>query len=313
MMKTTFYALLMVCVFGFSACEKDEGQLASSSVEGYLQLEVIVNPMIHPYAQEVSFTVDDVRVSDQPIERFVPDAPLVFNAESTPLRTQLGSTAVLAPGGYANVQLDLNTSANGGSYLSNPDGGMDRLGLGANTTHTIRSEASFLVESGLTTERVILLDLNKMISSGNEDQLNFSFRENSSVGSDVLLFDPKTVGRISGKVNRTIDAPRQTHRLVVYAYPFGSFIREVELKNDFSSAIISSNVHRNDKFNFPVLKEGAYELVVAHYEDIDQNGVLEFKELLQADADVRANTRVTRVSANSETTVDVTLGGVIAN
>ncbi|MFK8055697.1 MAG: hypothetical protein AB8F78_06215 [Saprospiraceae bacterium] len=313
MINKVLNALLGVgLVLTASSCEKDSGQLATFAEEGYFQLEVIVNPMIHPYAQSASLAIDEVRIGELLNESLVPDEDLVFDSTAEPNRVQVGSHAVLAPGGYANINIDLNTDVTG-CHVSTLDGGLDRLGIGQNSTYALQTEGSFLINSGLTTKRLMLLDLNKLITTSNDGELDFSFRENQPGSNMIKLFDPKTVGRIHGEITRTEATPRQTYRLIVYAYAKGDFNRTEEVRNGFASAEIASKVRRNDHFDFPVLQAGAYDLVVAHYVDLNQDGVLEFKELLQADADVQSDTRITRVSANSLTSIDLTLGGQIAD
>jgi len=310
--KLIFQLFGLTILLSTIACEKDTTGSNVPMEEGYLQLEVIVNPLIHPYAQTSFLNIEGVRLGDINTESIIPDEGLSFDAAVALEKVQLGRRQVLSPGGYTNLEIDFTASGSDACKVSSPVTTSDMLSSPAGAIHTLRADGSFLVENGLTTKQVLLLDLNRFLKTSEGGRVDFSFRENSTTASPRMqLFDPKRIGQVRGQVVRTEAAPRQTHRLITYAYEAGTFNQSQEIENGFSSAFISSIIRRNDRFYFPVLPEGAYELIVAHYVDTDQDGILEFKELLQADAAVRSNVRLARVSANASTSLELKLGGAV--
>ena len=300
-------------ILGLVACEKDKVEAEVSRAEGYLSLDVVINPMIHPYAQSYSLTIDEARIVGSMTEKLVLNQELELTATAEPIRHTLSARAVLTPGGHSNLEVDFNTSATNGCNITTFDNRTDKLGLGEASVFTIQVGGAYLIENGRTTKRILFLDLNDLITTTTDGRTDFSFRENLTVSDNLHLFDPKEIGQVSGKVVRNEDTPSQTYRLVAYAYSRGTFNKQDELQNGFQSATISANVGRNDLFSFPILKEGTYDLIVAHYLDEDQDGILEFKELLQADASVGDDTRMTHVSANTETSIVLQVGGVVAD
>jgi len=300
-MKHTFLFKLFViaALLCIVACEKDDSGSHVPIQEGYL-------------AQTSFLNIKGIRFGDLSAENLVPVEGLTSDSNVELTKVQLGVRQVLSPGGYTNLEIDFAASGSDACYVKSPITTSDALSSPSGPIHTLDADGSFLVDNGTTTKQVLLLDLNRYVTNGEEGRVDFSFRENISPESPRMqLYDVKSVGKIKGQLVRTEASPRQTHRLITYAYKMGSFRLNEEIKNEFSSAFISSIINRNDQFSFPILPEGAYELIVAHYVDADQDGVLEFKELLQADADVRSNVRLARVSANASTTIDLKLGGII--
>jgi hypothetical protein len=302
--------LLTSTLLVFASCEKDAGQLDAALEEGYLQVEILLNPSIHPYAETVGLNVEASRVGDVSRVELVTFEPLIFDELVEPTAKQLGTRAVLTPGGYANSEFDFVSAGQESSFILTASGNTDLLDAGSNTVATIRAVGNFLIADGITTKRVLFLDMNKLVNVEKDGSIDFSFRGNLSAEQAFQLLDPKEVGSITGSITRTTSTPRQTHRLVVYAYPVGGFDSVEEIENGFRSAVISANVRRNDEFTFPVLSEGAFELVVVEYQDENQDNILEFKNLLVADDDVNQTTRLTRVSKNSQTQIEVKLGGI---
>lgn len=309
------WSLLAVsAILSLFSCEKDSDQAAlKSNVEGYLSIDVVVNPLIHPYAESYALTMDEVRIEGLENETLLSNQDFHFAASLEPIRHTLQTRAVLSPGRYSTMEADFNTTASNGCTITTYDGLIDALGVGNDPVFTVQIGGNYLIKDGVTTKRILLLDLNELISTTTDGQTDFSFRENLATSNKIQLYDPAQVGHISGTLVRNEDTPRQTYRLVAYAYPIGSFDKQVEIQNGFKSATISANVGRTDRLILPVLKEGIYDLVIAHYVDEDQNGILEFKELLQADADIGSNTRMTLVKANTETTILMKVGGVVVD
>ena len=297
----------------FASCEKDTNQFDSVAEEGYLQIEILLNPSIHPYAETVGLNVGEVRIGDSSKDELVNSETLLFDGLVAPMPVQLGSRALLTPGGYANSEFDLIAAGVKNSFVITTAGDKDILDAATSSIQTLTTLGSFLIENGVTTKRIMLLDMNKLVKTEKNGRVDFSFRENLGADGAFKLYDPKEVGSINGTLTRSTSTPRQTHRLVVYAYPMGGFDRVEEVGNGFNSASFSANVRRNDQFNFPILPEGAFELVVVEYQDQNQDNILEYKNLLVADMDVNQITRLTRVSKNSETQVQVKIGGIVAD
>ncbi len=297
----------------FASCEKDNVELKTVAQEGYLEIEMILNPSIHPHAQTVNLNIEASRIGEISNTNLITTAPILFDALSEPAPILLGTRAVLSPGGYVDSEFDFAAGGQFGSSVETPDGHTDVLDAPTGFIHAATAKGNFLIEDGLTTKRVMFINMDKLVNTGANGNVDFSFRENPTGEDAIRLYDPTEIGSISGMLTRTTETPRQTYRLVVYAYPLGQFDSSKEIANGFSSATISANVRSNDQFTFPVLPEGAFELVVVEYQDQDLDHVLEFKNLLVADTEVNEVTRLTRVSKNTETQVLVKLGGVVVD
>jgi len=310
--RSSFFVLTLL--LGVLSCEKSSSdvELLTPS-EGYLSLDVMVNPMIHSYAESYFLSVNETRIEGVDSDSLFSAFEFNVDAGRAPSQQHVYSTATLSPGGYVGMELDFNTKAGVGCSVTNLEGQNDPLGKGVDEVHTLQIDGNFLIEGGVTSKQVLLLDLNELISPVTDGEIDFSFRQNPINRARFRLYDPAKIGRLKGDIVRTLEAPRQTYRLVAYAYRIGSFEPVIEIQNGFSTAFISANVGRNDQFIFPVLPEGLFEIVIAHYTDNDGDGLLEFKELLQADADINSDTRMARVSAKTETSIHVSLGGVVGN
>ena len=306
----------LICLstlLGITSCQKESVDLGSQIQEGYLEIEMILNPSIHTYEESVSLNIEACRIGELSNTNLITSEPALFDASSQPSPVLLGTRAVLSPGGYANAEFDFSSSGQQSSYVVTARGNNDPLDAASGSTHNITANGNFLVENGTTTKRIMFIDMNKLVTTNKNGNVDFSFRENGTDQGAIRLLDPEEIGRINGTLTRSTETPRQTLRLVVYAYPLGQFNSADEVANGFSSAIVSANVRRNDQFTFPVLPEGAYELAVVEYQDENEDDILEFKDLLVADLDVNEITRLTRVSKNTETQVQVKLGGVVAD
>ena len=156
-------------------------------------------------------------------------------------------------------------------------------------------------------------DLRKCIKREDNQGDNFEFVTTSELESGIRIVNKNNTGVIRGTCDDNIS---NSDKIVVYAYKRGAYNRNNEVSGqgsssvEFANAESSAQVDANGSYQLHFLKEGDYEIVYCSYEE-NTNGEMELQGTLQVSLIGSLNLGSISVDAQSTTTLDVAVTGLL--
>ena len=304
-----FVALLFISFF--TAC--DDEDVVVTTGEGRFALEITDAPVDDPSIQGVFVTVADVKIGGVSVEGFSRTTIEISALQNG--ATQLLADANLEARAYSGVEVVLdaaNDAANSGGpgcYVltdANEKVALDLSGDGS----LFVSGSDFELEQGSTFAAVIDFDLRKAITRTEEESMPYAFAAQNRLTSSLRFVNKAEAGTLEGNVANNSS---ETGTFVVFAYEAGTFsAAEMNGEDDeiFLNAEASARVSSSGDYKLSFLESGEYELIVAAYEDEDNDGEVEFKGRLRLETLLNINLGRVAVGANSTTTADISLLGL---
>ncbi|MFD1096218.1 DUF4382 domain-containing protein [Salegentibacter chungangensis] len=312
--KDVFKTGLMLLFMSFMvSCSEDNDDMGSENPEAY-NTEVYLTdaPIDDANVQAAFVTVTNVMVNGKAIEGFektTVEISSLTNGETLhlgDLQLKNGATSSIT------LMLDSETDAAGeapGNYILTADGEKKALATSANEI-VISDDAE--IKASDENQLILDFDLRKSIVSNAEGE--YSFVSNSELAGNVRAVNTLNAGRINGTVDNMENSDAET--MLVFAYKKGEY-SESEKEADasgarFSNAVNSSVVSEsNGNFSLHFLEEGEYELHFASYSDNDSDAALEFEGMAEASSKSELDLLGLNVTAQSQTTVEVSLSGLL--
>lgn len=306
-LKIWIPALVFASLF-FTACQEDNN---GEDLQGSANIKITDSPIDDADVSAVFVTVADVQVDGKSIEGFSKttfDLSAYQNGQSKAL-----GNLNLDAGSYNEVSLimDYEKDADGnspGCYVLETDG--TKHVLLANTT-TLTATNDYEVMSDQTTDLVIDFDLRKSVQR-NQGGDSYEFVNTADLQSSLRLVVEDDCGTIQGTVS---DMRPDDEMVIAYAYAKGSFDRNTETSSSagvaFKGAVTSTVVDNQGNYELHFLENGDYEVHFVSYKDTDNDGKFEIQGTLTLDLLTSINLLDINVGANSTTTVDVTVTGII--
>lgn len=300
--------LILFFVSMMVSCSKDDENNETTTETGN-KTEVYLTdaPIDNADVQGAFITVANVMVNGKAIEGF--EKTTVEVSSLTNGDTELLGDLNLESGTTSNISLVLATDsdASGDSpanYILTTGG--EKKALATSTGEIVLNDNAEIKESD-DNKLVLDFDLRKAIASESEGE--YSFVSDTELSNSVRAVNALNAGTIQGTVNDMNNDASET--MVVYAYEKGSY-SENEGNGDFSNAVSSSEVNSsNGNFSLNFLESGEYELHFASYSENDSNGSLSFQGMVDATAASELDLMDVNVSAESETTVEVNVDGLL--
>lgn len=297
----------------FVAC--DDEDVVVTTGEGRFTLEMTDAPVDDPSVRGVFVTVADVKVGGTSLEGFS-RTTIEISALQNGV-TQMIADANLEARAYSNVEIvldaanDATNSGEPGCYVltdSNEKVALDLTGDG-----TIQITGSSLeIEQGGTFAAVVDFDLRKAITRTEDESTPYAFAAENRLGTSLRFVNKADAGTLEGSVTNN---STENGTFVVYAYEAGAFSdAEVTGESDdelFLNAVTSGKVSSTGEYQLSFLNSGAYELVVAAYEDTDNDGELEFKGRFTLETLLNIDLGRVVVGANATATADISLLGLL--
>lgn len=312
LIKKFFLATLILSLFSLFACNKDDDN--GGSAKGNLKLDITDAPVDDAEIEAVFVTVAEIEVDGEKVEGFNKTTiDLLLYQEGL---THLLADVELDAKQYNRVSLvlDNDTDAEGnspGCYVETTDGLRHKLGT---NTHKVHLDHNFNVEQNMETNLVIDFDLRKTIKRSEEGVNNYEFVASAQMNNSIRVVHASESGTIGGNCN---DEITDSDLIIVYAYHKGEFNRNEETQTSsqtnllFSNAVNSTVVDANGDYQLHFLEEGEYELHFASYKRNGDTGRLELNGSLELDILTSVDLEEVQVNANSNTTVNVLVTGIL--
>lgn len=300
--------LILFFVSMMVSCSKDDENNETTTETGN-KTEVYLTdaPIDNADVQGAFITVANVMVNGKAIEGF--EKTTIEVSSLTNGDTEFLGDLNLESGTTSNISLVLATDsdASGDSpanYILTSDG--EKKELAASTGEITLNDNAEIEESN-DNKLILDFDLRKAIKSETEGE--YSFASDAELSNSVRAVNALNSGTIQGTVNDMNNDASET--MVVYAYEKGSY-SEDEGNADFSNAVASSEVNStNGDFSLNFLEAGEYELHFASYSEDDSTGGLSFQGMVDATAASELDLMGLNVDAQSETTVEVNVDGLL--
>lgn len=300
--------LILFFVSMMVSCSKDDENNETTTETGN-KTEVYLTdaPIDNADVQGAFITVANVMVNGKAIEGF--EKTTIEVSSLTNGDTEFLGDLNLESGTTSNISLVLATDsdASGDSpanYILTSDGEKKEL---ATSTGEITLNDNAEIEESNDNKLILDFDLRKAIKSETEGE--YSFASDAELSNSVRAVNALNAGTIQGTVNDMNNDASET--MVVYAYEKGSY-SEDEGNGDFSNAVASSEVNStNGDFSLNFLEAGEYELHFASYSEDDSTGGLSFQGMVDATAASELDLMGLNVDAQSETTVEVNVDGLL--
>ncbi len=304
----SLFTMLILGIF-LTSCEKDDTDLTPDPNEkqGKLELSITDAPVDDPAVKNVFVAIADVKIDGQSMPGF---SPVAFDL----LTLQNGITALLASdsvksASYSEVTLILDPSE---CYVEDIDG--NRHNLDPDDVN-IKLNHEFDVLEDSVTHLLVDFDLRKTIRRDLSDSTDrYNFVSGSDLASGVRIFDKSVAGQLTGECK---DISTGSELIVAYLYEKGEFEEstEVDLSDEsnlrFKNAVSSAMVMVDGKYNFPFLESGEYELHLASYLENDSSGVVEFRGLLEVEADDMQDVLNISIESFGKTEIDIAVVGLL--
>ena len=216
------------------------------------------------------------------------------------------------------IDLDLKMDDQGntpGSYIKTKSN--SKLMLNSNTSDdskvTLFIDKDSKVDAGDDNDFIIDLDLRKCIKQ--ESNGDYAFVSNTELKNSLRIMERDEANTLKGKVNA--GAFNNYDNVVAYIYAKGKFKMEEETKESgedkirFRNAVSSSVLTDSDEYNFHFIEDGQYELHFFGYNDDDKDGKFELKAMLKTSSSGSVETDNIDISGNSNTTLDLSVTGVL--
>lgn len=307
-------ALFSVFLSMMISCSSDEDpKVVNPDTEGY-NTEVYITdaPIDNAEVQAVFVTVSDVKVNGKSLEGFqktTVELSSLVNGEAA----LLGDTNLEA-GSTSSITLTLDHAADAsgntpGSYILTAGG--EKKALGSGTQEIAISDNAEIMASD-DNELVLDFDLRKAIIA--ESDGTYSFAGESQLSSSIRAVNSLNAGVISGSVSNMETFEGET--LLVFAYNSDTY-SESEMEENgegvsFSNAVTSSAVSQSSgDFSLHFLEEGTYELHFVSLSDEDGDGQMEVEGEFEMTTAAEIALSDIEVSANSTTSIEVLLAGLL--
>lgn len=304
--KASFLLLFMSV---FVSCSEDEDDMNSGNPdEGYTTGVYLTDAPIDEADVQAAFvTVANVKVNGQAVEGFEKttiELSSLQNGETTFLgdvELESGTTSSIT------LVLDNETDASGaapGSYVLTTGGEKKALATASNEIN-ISDEAEILASE--ENQLILDFDLRKAIVSNTEGE--YSFVGDASLSNSIRAVNSFNAGTINGNVEDN----GSSDEMLVFAYQSGTYSEsETEANADgtrFANAVTSAKVGGDGEFSLHFLEEGDYELHFASYSQSEAG--LTFEGMLEASAISEIDLSAISVNAETETTVEVSIDGIL--
>lgn len=311
--KSFFLVIFAITLFLFLSCSKDDND-NDKAKKGNLKVEITDAPVDDANVEAVFITVADIKVDGNSLEG--------FNKTTLDLMAyQHGNTFLLMntdmeARSYSSIELilDYDTDANGnqpGCYVMEKEGDKHRI---STNTNRFDMHTGFNVEADKVTNLVIDFDLRKTIKRSDGGDSDYALVEPSHMNNCIRVVSRTESGVISGSCNDLLSG---SDMIVVYAYHKGTFNRETETQGSaesnilFHKAVNSSRLDANGNYELHFLKQGEYELHFASYQRNLLTGRMELKGTLILDVLSAIDLGSVAVNAESTTTVNVEVTGIL--
>ncbi len=311
------WALMIVSVFAFSQCEKDDPNPGDGAT-GQLQVEITDAPVDDANVKGVFITVAEVRVNGTKIDGFTSQTIEISSYQNGV--TEILANAEVDAKSYSQVTLVLDNEQdeNGGSpgnYVVNLDGSKDDLTLSASgeaMTEITFSGSEFTVPEDGTNTIVIDFDLRKSIQR--EAGEGYAFVTDAELNAALSVKEKLETGTISGQVNSWANF---SEKLIVYAYKKGTLNAAAEVQGQgasevqFSNAITSAEVASDGSFELHFLEAGEYELYFAAYDDEGGDGTFELQGNLLFDLITGLSINDITLDASAKVEITILATGIV--
>ncbi len=300
--------LALFLIVGLASCSKDDND---NNDEATYNTKVYItdSPIDNAEVQGVFVTIADVKVDGKSVDGFTKttvDLNALQNGD-----TQLLGDIDLSSKSYNSLTLVLDTDSDvDGNSPANYVLTQNNQKIELSTTNSnIEVNNDFDISSTADNELVIDFDLRKAIvaDAGNG---GYNFAAEAQLQNSVRVVNTLSTGTIMGTAtNSTGNTENVT---VAYAYKKGSFSASEENENNdgvrFANAINSSVTSgNNNQFGLYFLQEGNYEIHFASYSDTNNDGVLEFAGMVDAEGAANLDLMNVSVDASTEVTLQVIL------
>lgn len=312
MKKSLNLFLLMLLSLSLFYCEDENNP--NEDVKGDLRIEVTDAPIDDPDVEAVFVTVSEVKVDGEVYDGFYGKKTINIKALQNGQTEALG-LGDLEAGTYNNISLVLDYESDDsgnspGCYVLKSDQSKVNLNSSAETSEeVVVKNGAFEVMENATSEVVIDFDLRKAITYNGNNKDDYRFRSNTDLENSLRFVSKAESGMIEGNCDRNNN---NYDKIVVYAYQEGSFNSNTETSGDlaFQNAVTSASVDANGDYRLSFLQQGDYELVFAGYNE-DNNGKLSLAGRLDLNALLNINLGSISVGAESSTTVNVEVIGLL--
>lgn len=303
---------LFTLLFAYSACTEDDTD--SSSTTGSVRFEITDAPIDDASVSAVFVTVTDIQVDGQSLQGFNKTTVNVLALQNG--NTELLGNTDLEVGSYSDVTLvlDFEVDANGnspGCYIQET-GGTVKHKL-ESTSNELSLAADVLVEANQQATFVMDFDLRKTVTREDNQGDNYEFVSQSELEAGIRIVAESRTGVIAGSASDMIS---NSDKIVVYAYKRGEYNQNTEVSGqgqsnvEFANAVSSAQVDANGNYSIHFLEEGDYELNFLSYRE-NSAGEMELNGSLSVDVVGSLNLGAINVSAQSSTSVDVIVTGIL--
>ncbi len=313
MKKSLNLFLLMLLSLSLFNCEDENDP--NEDLKGDLRIEITDAPIDDPDVEAVFVTVAEVKVDGEVYDGFYGKKTINIKALQNGQTEALG-LGELEAGTYNNISLVLDYQSDDsgnspGCYVLKSDQSKIDLNAGTETSEEIVvKNGAFDVMDNATSEVVIDFDLRKAIMYDGSNQDDYRLRSSTDLENSLRFVSKAEAGMIEGNCDRN---NTNYEKIVVYAYEKGSFNSNTETSGDveFQNSVTSALVDANGDYQLSFLQQGDYELVFAGYNDDDNDGKLSLAGRLDLNALLSINLGNISVGAESSTTVNVEVIGLL--
>lgn len=302
--------LLTLLLFLWS-CSKDDDGTGNSNQEYQTKIYLTDAPVDQANVKAVFVTVSDVQVNGKSIEGF--QKTTVEVSSLTNGNTKLLGNLDLEAGATSSIVLVLDDTAADGStpanYVLTADNQKKALASSASQIN-ISDSAEILASN----DNKLILDFDLRKSLAMDTNGEFSFAGNSQLSNSIRAVNEAKTGTISGTFSDMSNSSAEA--VVVFAYKTGAYSNsEMQSNNNgvqFANAVSSSLVSEsNGDFALHFLEEGDYELHFIAFSDDNNDGSLEVEGEMEVSTASELTLSNISVEANSTTTLQLTLDGLL--
>ena len=294
------------------SCSKDEDDPGSSG-EGYqTQVYLTDAPIDNANVEAVFVTVADVKVNGKSLEAF--QKATVELSSLTNGNTKLLGNVDLEAGTTSSIVLvlDNSTAADGstpGSYVLTAEGEKKALMTASNEIN-VGDNAEILASD--ENKLILDFDLRKSLIMNNSGE--FSFAGSSQLSNSIRAVNEINAGTVTGTFSNMGESSAEA--VVVFAYKAGAYSNSemqanssgVQFANAVSSSLVSES---NGNFALHFLEKGDYELHFIAFSDDNNDGNLEVEGEIEVSTASELELSNLTVDANSTTTLELTLAGLL--
>lgn len=315
MMKTNLIlrpTLFLLALTLLWSCSKDDDDTANTPGEYQTQVYLTDAPIDNANVQGVFVTVADVKVNGESLKGF--QKATVEISSLTNGTTKLLGNVDLEAGTTSSIVLvlDNSTAADGsspGSFVLTTEGQKKALTTSSNEIN-VGDNAEILA----TNENKLILDFDLRKSLIMNSSGEFAFAGSSQLSNSIRAVNAAKTGTVAGTFTNMQNSSADA--VVVFAYEAGTY-SESEMEStsngvQFANAVSSSLVNKsNGNFALHFLEEGDYELHFVAFSDDNGDGTLEAEGEMKVSTASELQLSNISVDANSTTTLELTLEGLL--